>query len=325
MKKLLSLLVIFSLSCANTMTLIGCGNIDTNKPHLQPNNFKNNLKINLETNIDLEKRYLSHPILMQKRGYKGTFFNQYKTDTIKRLTNVFLSKADNNLAIKFKTEFSTYEQLQSYLKIEQQNYWQNLLNNICQKYQDNLKQLILLFYNFISNIWNKTMINSILRKIEIENVIDGDDNVWGQTNNHQTILLNKKVLSCAFEKTINSEWHKGQFTTNNFLHILIRELGHIFYFYDWEAFKINHIFYLKQFLGQKINNLNKFAELDKEKVLRIFANSNYGLSDDEELLAEGFAYWLLAKQSMQTKIWAFWNEYFTSYLPQIRDKKRKEV
>ncbi|ALA98463.1 hypothetical protein SKUN_001606 [Spiroplasma kunkelii CR2-3x] len=75
-------------------------------------------------------------------------------------------------------------------------------------------------------------------------------------------------------KKINSELHKGQFTTNNFLNILIHELGHNFYFYDWEEFKINHIFYLKQFLGQKINNLNKFVKLDKEKVLRIFANSN---------------------------------------------------
>ncbi|UZQ32861.1 MAG: hypothetical protein OHM56_02600 [Spiroplasma phoeniceum] len=116
-------------------------------------------------------------------------------------------------------------------------------------------------------------------------------------------MLNKNVLSCAFEKTINSEWHKRQFTTNKFMHILIHELGHIFYFYDWETFKINHIFYLKQFLGQKINNLNKFAELDKEKVLKIFANSNYSLSDDDRLLAEGLAYWLLTKQTVQTKIW----------------------
>ncbi|QIA68157.1 hypothetical protein GL981_00480 [Spiroplasma citri] len=322
MKKLLSFLAIFSFLCTNTVNLISCGNIANNKAHLYPN-LENVLKVNLETNIDLEKRYLPHPVLMQQRGYKGTFFNQYKTDTIKNLTNAFLGKANTNLAIKFKTEFSTYQQLQDYLKIEQQNYWQNLLNNICQQYQDNLKQLILLFYNFVASIWNKTNINEILGKIEIKNIIDSDNNVLGQTNNHQTILLNKKVLSCAFEKTINSEWHKGQFTTNNFLHILIHELGHIFYFYDWETFKINHIFYLKQFLGHKINNLNKFSELDKEKVLKIFANSNYGLSDDDELLAEGFAYWLLTKQSMQTKIWEFWNEYFTSYLPQIRDKERK--
>ncbi len=323
MKKLLSLLSMFLLSCGSTINLISCENIANNRAHLSPN-LENVLKVNSETNIDLEKRYLPHSVLMQQRGYKGTFFNNYKTDTIKNLTNAFLSKADNNLAIKFKTEFSTFQQLQVYLKIEQQNYWQNLLVNICQQYQDNLKQLILLFYNFVANIWNKTNINEILKKIEIKNIIDGDNNVLGQTNNHQTILLNKKVLSCAFEKTINSEWHKGQFTTNNFLHILIHELGHIFYFYDWEAFKINHIFYLKQFLTQKINNLNKFAELDKEKALRIFANSNYGLSDDDDLLAEGFAYWLLTKQSMQTKIWEFWNEYFTSYLPQIRNKKERK-
>ncbi len=175
-------------------------------------------------------------------------FNNYKTDTIKNLTNAFLSKADINLAIKFKTEFSIFQQLQVYLKIEQQNYWKKLLNNICEQYQENLKPLILLFYNFVANIWNKTNINEILKKIEIKNIIDGDNNVSGQTNNQQTILLNKKVLSCAFEKTINSEWQKVQFTTNNFLHILIHELGHIFCFYDWEVFKINHIFYLKQFL-----------------------------------------------------------------------------
>ncbi len=323
MKKILSLLAIFLFLCTNTVNLISCENIANNKPHLQ-HNSDNELKINLKTNIDLEKRYFPHHVLMQQRGYKGTFFNQHKTDTIKNLTDAFLSEADINLEIKFKVEFSNYEQLKSYLKIEQQNYWQNLLVNICQQYQDNLKQLILLFYNFVANIWNKTNINKILEKIEIKNIIDDDNNVLGQTNNHQTILLNKKVLSCAFEKTINSEWHKGQFTTNNFLHILIHELGHIFYFYDWEAFKINHIFYLKQFLTQKINNLNKFAELDKEKVLMIFANSNYGLSDDDELLAEGFAYWLLTKQSIQTKIWEFWNEYFTSYLLQIRDKKERK-
>ncbi|WP_342262455.1 MULTISPECIES: hypothetical protein [unclassified Spiroplasma] len=324
MKKLLSLLTIFSLSFTNTMTLLSCDNIANNKPFLHSLNTENELKVNLKTNIDLEKRYLPHPVLIQQRGYKGTFFNQYKTDNIKHLTNAFLSKADNNLAIKFKKEFSTFKQLQGCLKLEQQNYWQNLLNKICQKYQDNLKQLILLFYNFVANIWNKKNINEILRKIEIKNVIDGDNNVLGQTNNHQTISINKKILSCTFEKTINNEWHKGQFTTNNFFHILIHELGHIFYFYDWEIFKINHIFYLKQFLAQKINNLNKFAELDKEKVLKILANSNYGLSDDDELLAEGFAYWLLTKQNMQTKTWEFWNEYLTSYLPQIRDKKERK-
>ncbi|AXF97147.1 hypothetical protein [Spiroplasma phoeniceum] len=36
MKKLLSLLSIFSLSCINIMTLISCGNIANNKPHLPP-------------------------------------------------------------------------------------------------------------------------------------------------------------------------------------------------------------------------------------------------------------------------------------------------
>ncbi|PQP78671.1 hypothetical protein C6B38_04530 [Spiroplasma sp. ChiS] len=180
--------------------MINCGNIANNKEHLQPPNSDNKLKIDSKTNIDLEKRYLPHPVLIQQRVYKGTLFNRYKTDTIKNLTNAFLGKADNNLAIKFKTEFSTYQQLQNYLKIEQQNYWQNLLDNICQKYQDNLKQLILLFYNFVANIWKKTNINEILKKTEIKNIIDGDNNVIGQTNNHQTILLNKKVLSCAFEK-----------------------------------------------------------------------------------------------------------------------------
>ncbi|UNF61920.1 hypothetical protein [Spiroplasma poulsonii] len=141
MKKLLSFLAIFSFLCTNTVNLISCGNIANNKAHLYPN-LENVLKVNLETNIDLEKMYLPHPVLIQQRGYKGTFFNQYKTDTIKNLTNAFLSKADNNLTIKFKTEFSTFQKLQGYLKIEQQNYWQNLLNNICQQYQNNLKQII---------------------------------------------------------------------------------------------------------------------------------------------------------------------------------------
>ncbi|WP_162475940.1 hypothetical protein [Spiroplasma sp. ChiS] len=36
MKKLLSFLAIFSLSCTNTVNLISCGNIANNKPHLPP-------------------------------------------------------------------------------------------------------------------------------------------------------------------------------------------------------------------------------------------------------------------------------------------------
>ncbi len=36
MKKILSLLSIFSLSCTNTVNLISCGNIANNKPHLPP-------------------------------------------------------------------------------------------------------------------------------------------------------------------------------------------------------------------------------------------------------------------------------------------------
>ncbi|WP_425379895.1 hypothetical protein [Spiroplasma endosymbiont of Stenodema calcarata] len=36
MKKLLSLLVIFSFLCTNTVNLISCGNIANNKPHLPP-------------------------------------------------------------------------------------------------------------------------------------------------------------------------------------------------------------------------------------------------------------------------------------------------
>ncbi|WP_342262827.1 MULTISPECIES: hypothetical protein [unclassified Spiroplasma] len=40
MKKILSLLSIFSLSCGSTMPLIGCGNIANNKPHLPPSKPK---------------------------------------------------------------------------------------------------------------------------------------------------------------------------------------------------------------------------------------------------------------------------------------------
>lgn len=40
MKKLLSLLSIFSLSCTNTVNLISCGNIANNKPHLPPTKQK---------------------------------------------------------------------------------------------------------------------------------------------------------------------------------------------------------------------------------------------------------------------------------------------
>ncbi|WP_342262487.1 MULTISPECIES: hypothetical protein [unclassified Spiroplasma] len=40
MKKLLSLLSIFLLSCGSTMPLISCGNIANNKPHLPPSKTK---------------------------------------------------------------------------------------------------------------------------------------------------------------------------------------------------------------------------------------------------------------------------------------------
>ncbi|MBW3058046.1 MAG: hypothetical protein CXB60_02555 [Spiroplasma poulsonii] len=74
MKKLLSLLSIFLLSFVNTVNLISCENITNKKPHLQ-HNSDNDLKVNSETNINLEKIYLPHPVLIQQRGYKGTFFN----------------------------------------------------------------------------------------------------------------------------------------------------------------------------------------------------------------------------------------------------------
>ncbi|WP_158676107.1 hypothetical protein [Spiroplasma poulsonii] len=56
------------------MNLISCENITNKKPHLQ-HNSDNDLKVNSETNINLEKIYLPHPVLIQQRGYKGTFFN----------------------------------------------------------------------------------------------------------------------------------------------------------------------------------------------------------------------------------------------------------
>ncbi|APE75723.1 hypothetical protein [Spiroplasma citri] len=89
MKKLLSFLAIFLFLCTNMGNLISCGNIANNKEHLQPPNSDNKLKIDSKTNIDLEKRYLDHPVLIQRRGYKGTLFNRHKTDTIKNLTNAF--------------------------------------------------------------------------------------------------------------------------------------------------------------------------------------------------------------------------------------------
>ncbi len=63
MKKLLSLLSMFLLSFGSSINLISCENIANNKPHLQHNSY-NELKISLKTNIDLEKRYLPHPVLM---------------------------------------------------------------------------------------------------------------------------------------------------------------------------------------------------------------------------------------------------------------------
>ncbi len=40
MKKVLILLLIFSLSCGSTMSLISCSNIANNKPHLSPSKPK---------------------------------------------------------------------------------------------------------------------------------------------------------------------------------------------------------------------------------------------------------------------------------------------
>ncbi|UZQ30443.1 MAG: hypothetical protein OHM56_02605 [Spiroplasma phoeniceum] len=88
MKKLLIFLAIFSFLCKNTVNLISCENIANNKTNLT-NNLVNVLKVNLETNINLEKMYLPHPVLIQKRGYKGALFNQYKTNAIKNLTDAF--------------------------------------------------------------------------------------------------------------------------------------------------------------------------------------------------------------------------------------------
>ncbi|QJU62440.1 hypothetical protein [Spiroplasma citri] len=51
----------------------------------------------------------------------------------------------------------------------------------------------------------KKNINEILKKIEIKNIIDGDNNILGQTNNHQTILLNKKgFILCVWKN--NKYW-----------------------------------------------------------------------------------------------------------------------
>ncbi|RUP78164.1 hypothetical protein D6D54_01475 [Spiroplasma poulsonii] len=65
---------IFVVVFVNTVNLISCENITNKKPHLQ-HNSDNDLKVNSETNINLEKIYLPHPVLIQQRGYKGTFFN----------------------------------------------------------------------------------------------------------------------------------------------------------------------------------------------------------------------------------------------------------
>ncbi|WP_348735204.1 hypothetical protein [Spiroplasma endosymbiont of Ammophila pubescens] len=43
MKKIISLLSIFSLSCTNTVNLISCGNITNNKPHLPPTKPKESI------------------------------------------------------------------------------------------------------------------------------------------------------------------------------------------------------------------------------------------------------------------------------------------
>jgi hypothetical protein len=178
--------------------------------------------------------------------------------------------------------------------------------------------LILKIYNYFQTFWEKPDTEALLNKIEIIDIIDNDSSILGETNNYQEIYLTKQVFNCNFKTYLWQMWKTGYFSTFNFFHVLVHELGHLFYFYDFNTLQINYSDCLKEFLINKVTDFKKL-NISKELLLKIFANSSYGLTDDEELIAEGFAYWILTTdEKFKTLSWDFWNEFFTSYLLQVR-------
>lgn len=293
-----------------------------------------------KNNIDLiNKSYQPNKILFQNRGYKGTwaynkddkyykynqndYYGTYNnlTKTEQNLTNAFLSTADNkNLPFYKQKIFNSIEELFVFLHPGVRKTLKELINNssICQKYQDNLKQLILLFYNFVANVLDKKSANNILYAI----LINKNLRSFGVTSrNNRTIQIATLSLECIYEKNIINEWKNGGKSTNNFFHTLIHELGHIVHYY-YEFNNIDIVFHLKEFLKSKIIDFNNL-DIDIEKIFKSFAFSSYSLTSNYEFIAEGFAYWFLASNDLKTKGWELWQEYFTNYLIKIKNQHLK--
>lgn len=299
----------------------------------QPNpSNKNNINL-------INKMYKPNPFLFQDRGYKGTwaynksdkyyrynqndYYGTYNnlTKTEQNLTNAFLSTADNkNLSFYKQKIFNSLEELFVFLHPGVRKSLKELINNsnICQKYQNNLKQLILLFYNFVANVVDKKSANNILFAI----IINKNLSSFGKTTrNNKTIQMAPVSLECIYEETIINEWKNGGKSTNNFFHTLIHELGHIVnYYYEFNS--IDLVFHLKEFLKSKISNFDNL-DIDIEKTFKSFAFSSYSLVSKYEFIAEGFAYWFLASNDLKTKAWELWQEYFTNYLIQIKNQHLK--
>lgn len=294
-----------------------------------------------KNNINLiNKTYKPNPFLFQDRGYKGTwaynkddkyyrynqndYYGTYNnlTKTEQNLTNAFLSTADNkNLSFYKQKTFNSLEELFVFLHPGVRKTLKELINNsnICQKYQNNLKQLILLFYNFVANVLDKKSTDSILFGI----IINKNLSSFGETTrNNRTIQITPASLECIYEKTIINEWKNGGKSTNNFFHTLIHELGHIIHYY-YEFNSIDLVFHLKEFLKSKISNFDNL-DIDIEKTFKSFAFSSYSLVNKYEFIAEGFSYWFLASNDLKTKGWELWQEYFTNYLIQIKNQHFKK-
>ncbi|MFU0252231.1 hypothetical protein [Spiroplasma sp. Moj] len=290
-------------------------------------------------NIDLiKKTYKPSQILFQNRGYKGTwaynknnkyynneddYYGNYNnlTSTEQNLTNAFLSTTDNkNLSFYKEKIFNSVEELFVFLHLGVRKTLKELINNsdICQKYQNDLIKLILLFYNFISNVLDKKSADNILYAI----IISKNLHSFGiTTRNNRTIQIAPIALECIYENTINNEWKNGGKSTNSFFHTLIHELGHIVhYYYDFN--NIDIVFHLKEFLKSKIINFNNL-HISIEKIFKSFAFSTYALTSNYEFMAEGFAYWFLASDDLKTKAWEFWHEYFINYLIKVKNQHLK--
>ena len=301
--------------------------------------------------IDLAQEYKINKELVNKRGYKGTYYlevqNQQlpvlKIAAIKKLTNAYFSKSDNIAEIQVEKTFKSYDELLVVLNSEIKNDWNNIVSNIVERYYykssyiikkaintaeyqskvSELKANILLFYNFITFFWGKSSLNQVLKVIKIVSHIKSNGGkALGQATEKQEVSLLPEVMNYFyFPEDMKNIWKLGEFTTSHFLHPLIHELGHIFFFYltkkGLDSNDKNE--YLIKFLKSKIINRYQLkSEISDNIIYYTFSNSTYGASQNAELMAEAFAYWLLTPVTLRTKAWDFLNEFFLSYLPTLQ-------